>query len=362
LIEQIVKLNSNSAEFRVTAPANLLLFGEYAVTEERGLGITVAVDKRLAVTVIQGSDLQFFSNWDDDSSGVDKQLFQHFTTGSNRLVSSIVNECQFFLNTQKKTSVTISGYYYLDSSLFKTTDGRKSGLGSSAALSVALCAAIIYKHIPEGYSSCQFKEHVFTVALKAHRAAQNNRGSGYDVASSVYGSIGLFNGGLYPVWTKKEPGWLKSVSLIQGPQPVSSPKAVDCYIEWKKREATFADQFLLDNNRYVELLFKSSDLRVIQNSMNSLSELSIKLGDSIGVSARLPLSGESSGETVTYLNEIMEKTRSVTNNRGDHPFQIKAIGAGNELFAIINSPMKLDCSYVNECSISQDGVVIETFR
>jgi phosphomevalonate kinase len=66
--------------------------------------------------------------------------------------------------------------FALDTTAF-FDDGRKTGIGSSAALTVALAAAI------NGSSD------VAEVAMTAHRRLQGGKGSGVDIAAAVHGGL-----------------------------------------------------------------------------------------------------------------------------------------------------------------------------
>jgi phosphomevalonate kinase len=70
-------------------------------------------------------------------------------------------------------------------------DAHKTGLGSSAALVTALSAALLAHYVPDGKAlvvTAQGRERVHRLAQAAHCAAQGKIGSGFDVASAVYGS------------------------------------------------------------------------------------------------------------------------------------------------------------------------------
>jgi mevalonate kinase len=62
--------------------------------------------------------------------------------------------------------------------------GAKIGLGSSAAVTVATAAALLFA---AGRSIG--RDELFATALAAHRVAQDGLGSGADVAASVYGGV-----------------------------------------------------------------------------------------------------------------------------------------------------------------------------
>ena len=70
-------------------------------------------------------------------------------------------------------------------------EAHKTGLGSSAALVTAVTAALLVHYLPEGSFSLtdeSDRKRLHNLAQAAHCAAQGKVGSGFDVASAVYGS------------------------------------------------------------------------------------------------------------------------------------------------------------------------------
>ncbi|KAF5618168.1 phosphomevalonate kinase [Fusarium tjaetaba] len=70
-------------------------------------------------------------------------------------------------------------------------DANKTGLGSSAALVTSLTAALLAHYLPEDLFNIQSdpgKRALHNLAQAAHCAAQGKVGSGFDVATAVYGS------------------------------------------------------------------------------------------------------------------------------------------------------------------------------
>lgn len=70
-------------------------------------------------------------------------------------------------------------------------DAHKTGLGSSAALVTAFVGAVLVHYLPEDKFSLTTdsgKARLHNLAQAAHCAAQGKVGSGFDVASAVYGS------------------------------------------------------------------------------------------------------------------------------------------------------------------------------
>ncbi|KAJ4015111.1 phosphomevalonate kinase [Fusarium irregulare] len=70
-------------------------------------------------------------------------------------------------------------------------DANKTGLGSSAALVTSLTASLLVHYLPEdlfNIDSDKGKRTLHNLAQAAHCAAQGKVGSGFDVATAVYGS------------------------------------------------------------------------------------------------------------------------------------------------------------------------------
>jgi mevalonate kinase len=69
--------------------------------------------------------------------------------------------------------------------------GEKLGLGSSAAVTVAVTAALFAAAGVEA-AARGLQDAVFSAAYRAHRAAQGEIGSGADIAASTFGGVVLF--------------------------------------------------------------------------------------------------------------------------------------------------------------------------
>jgi len=74
--------------------------------------------------------------------------------------------------------------------------GRKLGLGSSAAVVTAACGALL---AARGRDTAACRAEVFAAAMKAHLRSQGGRGSGADVAASVYGGLLVYRMGEPPI-------------------------------------------------------------------------------------------------------------------------------------------------------------------
>ncbi|NNM53385.1 MAG: hypothetical protein HKM05_01505 [Spirochaetales bacterium] len=172
----------------------------------------------------------------------------------------------------------------LDSSAFFTPEGRKLGLGSSAALAVVVTAAA---RLLQGQEVSVTT--VMPQAIQAHRMAQGGKGSGYDVATSCWGGIGLFTGGDTPQWMpatwRLPPAW-----LFSGPEAVKTVSAIGQYQAWKSYFPQKAHEFVLQSNQAVQRFFMAETWLERRQRWEEYKQLSLELGRQLGVSADLATS------------------------------------------------------------------------
>jgi len=188
-----------------TAPGKLILLGEYAVLEGAP-ALVGAVARRARVSVAnweEGFQLQSAlveKGEIDFKFGPDGKVLFHTTLPKQdadrlQLFQVCVAECRTVL---RAAGIEMKGAkIVLDTEAFFLEDSRqKLGLGSSAALTVSLIAALMARaglldgRLPD-------KPLLLERAMSAHRKAQSNTGSGVDVAASVYGGVFQYqlNGG-----------------------------------------------------------------------------------------------------------------------------------------------------------------------
>ncbi len=80
----------------------------------------------------------------------------------------------------------------LDTRAFHATDGTKLGLGSSAAITVALTGALLAS-LGDDCSPARVEQ----IAGRIHRRLQGGEGSGIDVSTSAHGGLGSFAAGTW---------------------------------------------------------------------------------------------------------------------------------------------------------------------
>ena len=295
----------------VTAPANLLLMGEYAVLEEGGLGIGVAPDVRATGTSVPGAD-EVVGHL---PAGVARQSVRW--PGDEGLLGRVAD----YLATEVGGG---PGSVTLDTSAFFDRDGRKRGLGSSAAVAVVLTALWMLRSgkLEEGPGSV---DAVFRHAVEAHRAGQGGAGSGYDVACSCYGGAVLFTGGDEPQAVPIELPWLPTLAVFPGRQAVRTVGAVERLAQWRNAHPDAWQAFLRTSNELVAAFAKAGSWTAAAGILEEYRSLTVSLGADIGVPAQ-----------IAPPPEVPRRTFS------------KAVGAGNELgVAFVRPPQEQSMDFVD---------------
>lgn len=170
------------SKWTINVPGKLMIAGEYAILEPRQHAVVIAVD-RFVTAEIQRSNKNVLSlpglgltriTW--KNNGVDPV----FSSSDSRLsfVRAAIKITNQFLRERsiesEKFSLTIT-------SELADKQGRKYGLGSSAAITVAAIAAVLVfnkMRLP--------REKIFKLAALSHLLVQGN-GSGADIAAAIFG-------------------------------------------------------------------------------------------------------------------------------------------------------------------------------
>jgi phosphomevalonate kinase len=283
----------------LTVPGNLLLAGEYAVLVEGGLGLACAVEQRVRVTWQPSDTLKIRARFEGQSI-----LWTPKGPTSLPLLDHLWESLPPRIGSLKDLRFTLT----LDSTDLARKDGRKSGLGSSAASVVAACAALCY--LVTGVRPSL--DDVFQTALAAHRLAQGAQGSGYDLACSTYGGIGLFTGGKSPTWTPLPRSPSPAFILISAPRPVSTGQAITQWGQWKEINPDAWAQYLSESQKIVSSLALSKDRLSFEAALDKAAVLGQQLGRTLGV--------------WDPVNDAFMATQ-------EKMHACKALGAGNELVA-----------------------------
>lgn len=165
------------------APGKLYLAGEYAVTNTGQTSIIMAVDRYITVTL---------SRTEDQIITFDNQLYPTFTCPVPDLQdvsldtdwSLCIRTCQLMLDWITRHGKEPHGFH-IDITSDLNQDNQKLGLGSSAALVVALIRAILTTHELSVSNDVLFKLGVLTTITTPPFQA----GSMGDIAAAVYGGV-----------------------------------------------------------------------------------------------------------------------------------------------------------------------------
>jgi hypothetical protein len=173
----------------------------------------------------------------------------------------------------------------------------------------------------------------FDLAVRAHRAAQGGRGSGYDVAASWFGGLGLFRGGSSPEFERVEADWLPPLSLYETGAPASTAHAISRYAAWKTAHPEAAREFLCRSNGLISALLRRRSWREAEPVARELADTARELGRNIGVSAEIRIGRETpvavAGSGANGPDD--RPPAAAPRPHRDMPMLCKAVGAGAEL-------------------------------
>jgi phosphomevalonate kinase len=168
----------------VEAPGKAVIWGEYAVLAGAP-ALVMALNRYARCSIEPGGE-----NWTCRGLGFDGTA----NLTSNELLHAEIPPASVALPVAAAARVLgvqklpVNARVNLDTRMFFAADnpGRKLGIGSSAAICTATCAAM---------ATLLERPLTFADALAAHRWQQNARGSGIDVAAAYYGGLLRFESG-----------------------------------------------------------------------------------------------------------------------------------------------------------------------
>lgn len=291
--------------WQYSAPANLLLAGEYSITLPDGHGLALAVHPRARATATAAQRFTVVARAGATPTELDP--------AADPLVGAVLTELGLTIAELPPVRLEID-----TAAFFDTATGAKLGLGSSAAATLLLTAAI---ERAGGGDPIRHRDETIRRAIRAHRGAHGGRGSGYDIAASGTGGAIRFVGGESPSWTPSRldrclreqeltvHGWV-------GPVPVHSADAVARFQQYVPRGSTKQHSILERNNRIVDAIEEARTWRELFRAFSDGKKLGEEIGEQIGVSAAL----------------------SLCSPHVDDGWVVKASGAGNERAVIVATP------------------------
>ncbi|MBO0439284.1 phosphomevalonate kinase [Candidatus Enterococcus ikei] len=288
----------------VSTPGKLFIAGEYAVVEPGHPAIIVAVDQFVTVT------LETAENVGSIQSAQYSSLPVRWTRRNNELVLDIrENPFHYVLAAIRLTEKyaqeqqkKLSFYHLKVTSELDSSNGRKYGLGSSGAVTVATVKALSLFYELE-----LTEEEIFKLSALAHLEVQGN-GSCGDIAASCYGGWIAFSTFDHQ-WVNEQSQKQTLTALLQATwpklmiQPLNVPKKLRLLIGWtgspastsdlvdqvhqsKEDQETAYQQFLDDSKACVETMiagFHSENISLIQAQIRKNRKLLQQLTSITGV-------------------------------------------------------------------------------
>jgi phosphomevalonate kinase len=258
------------SSFRVKVPGKLMIAGEYAVLEPNQPAVVMAVNRYVTAYIEPSSQNQLSLpqlglpsvTW---KTGDDHVLFSSSDSRLRYIRNSILVVNQFL----QETSITPRPFHLtIKSELDDPVTGQKYGLGSSAAVVVAVISGMLSLY-NEGANEPAL-DHIFKLSAIAHLRTQTN-GSGADIAASVYGGwLGYTSYKADWVLKNLEKGE-KLLSLLEKPwpqlsiRPLVAPSQLKLAVGWTKEAIStgpmimrFQDYRIFHAKKYSEFLIDSS--------------------------------------------------------------------------------------------------------
>lgn len=176
---------------RFSAPGKLFLLGEYAVLHGAP-ALLAAVDRRAHVTLTPSTAWSLTAR----ELGIDGLILHDDAALPATLAAAVRQQLNLFNEVRKAVDAlspaTVPCDISIDSAAF-FQNGHKLGFGSSAAVAVALTAALA-----AGRGVELAPPSIFALAAMSHTAAQGGTGSGGDIAASTFGGPILFRRDVEP--------------------------------------------------------------------------------------------------------------------------------------------------------------------
>ncbi|GFZ27034.1 phosphomevalonate kinase [Lactobacillus corticis] len=222
------------------APGKLYIAGEYAVLEQDCPAVLVAVNQFVRVSISNsknGRGLIHSKQYSQDSihwvRKGDKMVIDNRDNPFEYILSAIAYTERYCLEQGIKLRV----YDLHVNSDLDSADGKKFGLGSSAAVTVATVKAIL-----RFYQMPTSNELIYKLSAISHYSVQGN-GSAGDIAASVYGGWIAYQT-FDKAWLKQELAHKTLAGVVQEAWPglkiqlLNPPKALRLLIGWSQQPAS----------------------------------------------------------------------------------------------------------------------------
>ncbi|WP_438318912.1 phosphomevalonate kinase [Sporosarcina sp. FA9] len=281
-------------KFHIKVPGKLMIAGEYAVLEPDGQAIVVAVDRYIQAE-IESSEQNSISL---PQLGIDYVTWEPLDPYGIQLSDTslkilfVKNAIALFNDYLHSLSIPLRPWSLKITSELNDISGKKYGLGSSAAVTVAVITSMCYFYKSSlGEIS---KELIYKLSAISHFKTQGN-GSCADIAASTYGG--------WVHYASFHSSWLLKEIKIETPTPeivnkswpnlmihsITPPSDLTLCVGWTNSESSTAPmiskirelqeikpelykKFLSDSKNAVENLIQSFWNKSSDNAITSLTQ------------------------------------------------------------------------------------------
>ncbi|MNX03697.1 mevalonate kinase [compost metagenome] len=193
----------------VSAPAKLVLTGEYAVLEPDELAVVAAVDRFTEARVEKADQMLLTAPALDLTQAPAGYAAGRWGLAPPHPKASFVTEALSVTLSYLEEGGTAIAPFHLAISPALAEAGVKIGLGGSAATTVAVVGAVL-----QAFGDPADPGIVYRLAAIAHLRAQGS-GSGIDVAASAFGGVLAFSSH-HPAWLAQRVAQTPSIRAVVG--------------------------------------------------------------------------------------------------------------------------------------------------
>ncbi|HET7267615.1 MAG TPA: hypothetical protein VFJ15_05850 [Oleiagrimonas sp.] len=263
-----------------SAPAKLVVAGDYAVLEGAP-AVVIALDRRAHVEVesLADTDAAFCIDAPDlDIRGAQGRLEgERITWSSDADRLTLVTAVLQYL--AQHGAAPRSAHVTLDTQAFFAGDGAKLGLGSSAALTVALTAAVNTANDAEAGD--------LAAMIGMHRRMQGGRGSGLDIAAALMGGTLIYRLSDGQAQTERA-RWPHELGLccVWSGRSASTGSALAQLADWRSRHtAAYAThmQALSDAAAEVAVALRAGSGADMATGMSEYADMLARFGETVGI-------------------------------------------------------------------------------
>jgi phosphomevalonate kinase len=325
------------------APGKLFVLGEYAVLD--GCPAVVAAIDRVVEVALElgapGATVQI-------NSAIVSAEFSTTAppaeTGPLRFATAAFHSALVAFPEIARRKAVITIMSHLDG-----RQGTKLGLGSSAAVTAGVVAAVFAAAGQDLTAGC-CRDRLFSVALEAHRRVQGKLGSGADIAASVHGGLVLFRPreGMPQITPLSLPSHASLLAAWTG-EPASTPDLVQRYRSARNGSATkraafvqgtrtCVDDFVaglargsvslsavLANGRLLEQFAADFDLPLLTPGLHQLVSVARAEGAAAKISGA---GGGDCGIALTCDEETARRVRAAWHAASLHPLDLNISDKG----------------------------------